>query len=149
MDGAATATWPRRTFLAVGLGAAGALVLSSSPAGALAGGSAPAGRPATLKAAPTGLRRREWSGLVGRTVTVAGAGGRARMAVVDVSDIAGAPAGHDGCFQVTLRAQDRVAVASGVSQVGRPGAAPVSLFVSPIDRGVRARHFQIVVNNPS
>lgn len=134
MDASRTPRWPRRTFLAAAAGTAAVAVLPSGPAAALARAST-----------PSALRRAGWTDLVGRRATV----DDTPMVVVEVSDLPGAPPGHDTRFAVLLRAPDRGPVPSGLCTVARPDAGRTQLHVSPVDRGARRRWAQIVINNPS
>lgn len=138
----ASAGWSRRTVLVLSASVAGAAVL----AGPL--GSATVGAAATGGQAVTGLRREHWTSLVGKKVAVDGPAGRVRLMVAGVEDVSGAPAGDAGSFAVELRT-DRGAAVAGLCPVTIPGRGVTTLLLSAVDRGVRHRSSQIVVNNPA
>lgn len=142
----ASTSWSRRGLLVVSASAAGAALL----AGPLGSAASAATAPGTTAAnrATTGLRREHWTPLVGKKVVVDTAAGRVKATVVDVEDIAGAPPEDPGRFSVELRAPGAKAV-SGLCPVTIPGRGVATLLVSAVDRGVRHRSSQIIVNNPT
>ncbi|HEU5149660.1 MAG TPA: hypothetical protein VFU19_04140 [Iamia sp.] len=135
----ASTTWSRRTTLVMAAATVGAAALAAAPG--VAGG-------ATARAtAPLGLRRADWTPLVGRRVAVDGPGGRVRALVVGVEDLRGAAPGDARCFSVELRT-DRGPAVHGLCPITIPGRGVTTLLVSAVDRGVRHRSSQIVVNSP-
>ena len=141
----ASTTWSRRSLLAVSAGAAGAAIVAG-PLGSIAGAAASAR--AGASPASTGLRRDHWTPLVGKKVAVDGPAGRVRATVVGVEDLRGAPAGDAARFAVELRTDRGVAVA-GLCPVTIPGRGVTTLLLTAVDRGIRHRSTQIVVNNPA
>jgi hypothetical protein len=140
----ASTSWSRRNVLVLTAAAAGAAVVAG-PLGSAAAGAA---APASTGQARTGLRRDHWTPLVGKKVTVDGPSGRVRATVAGVEDLRWAPAGDAGCFAVELRT-DRGPALAGVCPVTIPGRGVTTLLLSAVDRGVRHRSSQIVVNNPT
>lgn len=141
----ASTTWSRRSLLAVSASAAGAAIVAG-PLGTIAGAAAPAR--AVGGQAQTGLRRDHWTPLVGKKVTVDSPAGRVRVTVAGVEDLRGAPAGDAARFAVELRT-DRGAAVAGLCPVTIPGRGVATLLLTAVDRGVRHRWTQIVVNNPA
>lgn len=131
----------RRDVLVLSASAAAGMALLVGPLGSSALAAAPGRAPA-----PTGLRRDHWTPLVGRKVAVDGPSGRVRATVVGVEDLKGAPAGDPQRFAVELRATKRQHIA-GLCPVTIPGRGVATLLVSDVDRGIRHRSAQIIVNN--
>lgn len=142
----ASTSWSRRSVLVLSASAAGAAVLAGPLGSAAVGAAAPAR--ATGGRAVTGLRRDHWTPLVGKKVAVGGPMGRVRVTVAGVEDLRGAPAGDAGCFAVELRT-DRSKAIAGLCPVTIPGRGVTTLLLSAVDRGVKHRSSQIVVNNPA
>lgn len=138
---ATTTSWSRRGVLVAAGAAAGAAVLSG-PLGSVASA-------ATTGRGTVGLRRSHWTALVGQQVTVATSSGRVKALVVEVEDIKGAPAGDERRFSVELRIDRGRPAIGGVNPITLPGRGVASLFASAVDRGVRHRSFQVIVNNIS
>jgi hypothetical protein len=132
----------RRRVLALAAAGAGAAVMAS-PLGQAA--SAAATTPRGGAAGAVGLRREHWTPLVGKKVTVDGPAGRVRTTVIGVEDLRGAPAGDAGRFAVELRT-DRGAAVAGLCPITIPGRGVTTLLLSAVDRGIRYRSSQIVVN---
>jgi len=142
----ASTNWSRRSVLVLSASAAGAAVFAGPLGSAAAGAAAPA--EATGTQAVTGLRRDHWTPLVGKKVAVDGPAGRERFTVARVEDLRGAPAGDACCFAVELRTDRNQAVA-GLCPVTIPGRGVATLLLSAVDRGVKHRSSQIVVNSPA
>ena len=83
----------------------------------------------------------------GQQMTSASAG-RVRATVAGIEDLRGAPAGDPAAFAVELRTTGRSAL-SGLCPVTIPGRGVATLLLTAVDRGVRHRSTQIVVNSPS
>lgn len=130
----------RRGVMALGA-SAGAAALLAGPLGSVAGAAAPATSRSAV-AAITGLRRDHWTGLVGRTVSIAGQA----VTVVRVDDLIGAPRGDAKRFSVELRTARAKPNVGGTTPVVIPGRGTATLLVTPIDRGARYRAYQIVVS---
>lgn len=140
----ASTSWSRRSMLVLSASAAGAALVAGplgSPAGAVT-------TKATTARALTGLRRDHWTPLVGKTVAVDTASGRVRATVAGVEDLRGAPAGDARAFAVELRTARGTAI-SGLCPVTIPGRGVATLLLTAVDRGLRHRSTQIVVNNPT
>lgn len=131
----------RRGVLALGAAAAGAVVLTG-PLGSVAG-AATAGATGRAVTATTGLRREHWTGLVGRTVTIAGQA----VTVVRVEDLRGGVRGDAKRFSVELRTARSKPSVGGTNPVVIPGRGTATLLITPIDRGARYRTYQIVVSS--
>lgn len=95
-------------------------------------------------AASGGFLRATWKPLVGRTFVLEHDGSRRKAVLASVEDLRGAPRGAAQRFSVVFRAEHELP--EGIVTVRRPGFRSVSLFVSPVDRGVTAQHRQAVVN---
>ncbi len=117
------------------LGAGAAALLSASVGWALP---AEAASPARL------YRRSRFVPLVGRSWRLVADDGRCRVTLLEVSDLAGAPHGHEGQFRLTFRASRR-GPAQGSYRLVRAGFTDTPMFLVPAD-GDR-RTYQAVVNN--
>lgn len=135
---AASPQWSRRNVLVVGA-AAGALALAG-PLGSVAAAAGTGG-------GTVGLRRDHWTPLIGTKVGVDAPEGRVWVDVVDVEDLIGAPAGAMGCFAVELRTRKGRAV-DGLLPFTLPRRGVATLRVTAVDRGIRHRSSQIIVNRP-
>ncbi len=125
----------RRAFMASGAAAVAAgLVVAQGP-------TAFASVARTLTS-PAPLGRSRFVPLVNKVFSVAGS--RTRLTLVEVDDILGAPAGAENQFSLIFQATD-ASLPSAIATLKGQGAA-VSLYVSPVDRGVTHHFYQAVVN---
>jgi hypothetical protein len=141
----ASTGWSRRSVLVLAASSAGAMALAG-PLSSVA--SATTTAPGSTASALTGLRRDHWTPLVGKTVAVDTPEGRVRVTVAEVEDLRSAPEGDPVRFAVELRT-DRSRAIAGLYPITIPGRGVTTLLISAVDRGVRPRSSQIVVNNPA
>jgi hypothetical protein len=120
-------------------------VLGSALAGsalALAGGW---GSSAEARAARSGLARSTWARQRGRRFTMSLGGTSAAVTLVSVDDLSGASSGAPGRFSLVFRTAT-LDVPDGIARLRRRRFPAADLFVTQVDRGVEARHYQAVVN---
>jgi hypothetical protein len=123
----------------------GALRLGiAAPAAALIGGLA---GPAAAAVRRSPYRRETWRLHRGRTFTMTSAGVTSRVELTSINDLRGGVPGHAHQFSLTFRARSRAA-ADGVVTLRRRGLGRVTLFVTRVDRGITATHYQAVINRP-
>jgi hypothetical protein len=143
----ASTSWSRRSVLVLTGAAAGAAALTG-PFGSAASAARATGTGATGSSTGLpGLRRDHWTPLVGKRVVVDGPTGRVRALVAGVEDLRSAPAADARRFAVELRT-DRGQALNGLSTVTLPGRGVTTLLLTAVERSVRHRSSQIVVNNP-
>jgi hypothetical protein len=121
------------------------LIGSASPVAMILGGGwvAPA-----AAAARSAYDRATWTPLVGSTFTMSSATSSQPVVLAAVENVAGAPSGAAQRFSLVFRSASGPLVDQVVS-LQRRGFAGASLFVSSVDRGISAHHYQAVVNRTS
>jgi hypothetical protein len=140
----ASTSWSRRSVLVLAAAGAGTVALSGPLGSAAAAVASPTDR--SSEGAP-GLRREHWTALVGTRVVVDTRTGRVRARVIGVEDLRSAPAGHADAFAVELRIDRGQADIAGLNPITIPGRGVTTLSISGVDRGIRFRPYQLVVNN--
>lgn len=134
----------RRTFLRAGVTVAA--VVSTT---AVLSGEAFAATP-VLQQRRLPLTRSAFAALVGSRVRMMAAGEVATVRVASVEDIKPKTAvGDENRFSVLFRAPRGTDVESGMHRFLTSGGESVELFVAPVDRGVKARYYQAVINRPA
>jgi hypothetical protein len=133
----------------VGAGAAVGAAALLSPLGSSIAGAATTTSTGRAPVRGPGLDRAHWTALIGKRVAVGGPTGTTRATVVAVEDLRGAPAGDAGRFAVELRTDRGKPGIAGLRPITIPGRGVATLLVSAVDRGVRHRSFEIVVNTTS
>jgi len=91
--------------------------------------------------------RATWTPYAGATFTMSSAGASRTVVLASVDDLAGSGSGAAGCFSLVFQAA--APAPAGVVTLRRKGFADTTLFVSAVDRGVSAHHYQAIVNRPS
>jgi hypothetical protein len=127
-------TLDRRTFL--GSAALVATAILAGPATAVAA------TPAHAKQAVK-LPRSMFEPLIGQTASASGAGRQARIRLVTLRDLAGAPAGSQASF--LLQFSSATALPDGLYTLRHPIIGSRQLFLCGVDRGP-ARRYEAVVN---
>lgn len=139
----------RRTFLrtATLVATVAALpVLALEPSAVAAPGRRP-GRIPLGTAHPT-LTRSAFTPHLHATFRLSGATGTYDATLVEISDLAGASVpGDELRFSLLFRVPRQATARHGVHRVHRPGFGALDLFIGPVDRGVRARCYEAVVNH--
>ncbi|GAA1925137.1 DUF6916 family protein [Nocardioides marmoribigeumensis] len=103
------------------------------------------GLAAPAEAAASPYSRSTWSPHVGKTFALSWKGGTATAVLVAIGDLTGAPAGAVTRFSLDLRVASG-GTPTGATTLSRNGFGSVSLFLSPVDRGVTDIHALAVVN---
>jgi len=99
---------------------------------------------------PGKLSRIHFARFVGSTMRMTGGGHSRKVVLAAVDDIAAAPARDPNRFAVLFRTRrSSAAMPQGVYRFRHSTFGSVDLFVVPVDRGVRARYYQAVINRPS
>jgi hypothetical protein len=128
----------RRAFVRAGV-AAGSLVVVPG-AWARSSGSGPAARAAARRT----LVRSHFTPLVGARVRLTGGGENVRAVLTHVADLASD--GGEDQFALLFKLPRRARFGEGIRTVHHRGIGRVDLFVSPVDRGVRGRYYEAVIN---
>jgi hypothetical protein len=93
------------------------------------------------------LKRSRFTPLVGAQLRMTGGGVDARVVLAEVSDLSPVLRPHDpDRFSLLFRVPRGHHVSPGIRTFHHPHLGRVALFVSPVDRGIKARHFEAVVN---
>lgn len=110
----------------------------------------PMSLPGLAAAAPrVALKRSTFEPLVGRTFEMAGDGVVHRAILAEVNDVLPASArGDENRFSLVFHAARNARVGEGIKQFRHRELGTVSLFAAPIDRGVKARRLEAVINRP-
>jgi hypothetical protein len=125
----------RRGFL----GSGGALMLLATSPSAWARSAMAAGR--------KGLHRSRFESLVGAHVRMTGPGGDLRVVLSEVGDLIPKLEANDpNRFALLFTAARDHRPSSGIHTFTHHELGQVSLFVSPVDRGVHGLHYEAVIN---
>ena len=144
-----TKRYTRRAFLAT-TGAAGVatvLARTGTAFGAARGAATGRGSAATVKsgmAAVASLTRSNLAPLVGSKFRMANGASTQAVVLESVADLSAGRS--DGRFSMVFRGAKSTAWEQGTYLVSHRGLGTASLLVVPVDRGVRARRYQIIVN---
>jgi hypothetical protein len=131
----------RRSLLQTGATAGSAVLLGLRP-----------WAPATAAAAgPKYLRRSVYTGLVASEFAARTGGPIAALRLVAVDDVAGALhqprlAGSEDAFLLRFAGPLGAPLESDVAQFDHPGLGSFELFVSPVDRPGRERHYEALID---
>jgi hypothetical protein len=131
----AKGTFPRRTFLRVGAAVA---ALSTMPL-SLARAAAAATRPRIIRSTFTPLR--------GSTFCVTGEGEHFNVVLAEINDLGpSSRTGDEDRFSLVFEGPADHPRIEGIRTLSNSKIGDVSLFIAPIDRGVRAFRLQSVIN---
>jgi hypothetical protein len=125
----------RRAFLS---GGAAAALLAATPVAVLSGLAAPLRDP---------LVRDRFEPLHGSTLRMTGPGTDINVVLAEISDLRPASRPNDPKrFSLLFRAPHGKPRVSGMRTFQHADLGKVDLFVSPVDRGLEATHFEAIVN---
>jgi hypothetical protein len=132
-------TISRRGFLVVG--AATVAAVAVLPLMTAEGASA-----ATLAKVPATLTRSTFTPLVGSSFRMVGTGGTSVTVVLSaVNDLIGSPAGSENRFSLLFDGSTKSTQPQATYSFRNSRLAKVSLFAVPIDRGISAQHYQVII----
>jgi hypothetical protein len=125
----------RRAFMRTG----GALALLAAAPAAWAR--------SAVGASNTGLTRARFTPLVGSTIGMTGAGDNLQVVLSEVADLLPVLRVDDpDRFALLFTATRGDPPTPGIRTFTHPELGEVALFVSPVDRGVNALHYEAVIN---
>jgi hypothetical protein len=125
-----------------GLGRRRFLIGAAGVGGAVALGPTRLASAGSLPAPPAQLTRSVFAPTVGKYYWIQGT--FKRLTLVEIGDLPGAPAGAEGQFSLLFSAP--TAITGGVLSLTNLTLGTISLFVSPIDRGLANNFYEAVVN---
>jgi hypothetical protein len=105
--------------------------------------------PARAFAQATGSRliRHRFTPLVGESFRMTGGGHNIKVVLTKVGDLTPVLRAHDpNRFALLFRIPDGRQPTPGIRSFRHPAVGTVDLFVSPVDRGAKALHYEAVIN---
>ncbi len=147
-----TTRYSRRAFLAATGAAGAATVLAGAnrafgaTGGAARTGAMGAAGSAAVNRAVAALRRSAFAPLVGSKFRLLKGAASQPLVLEHVAALPGAGASSEGQFSLLLRGNRSTAWEQGTYDLHHRAIGTVRLLVVPVDRGVRARRYQIIVN---
>jgi hypothetical protein len=91
------------------------------------------------------LVRSHFKPLVGAKLRMTGGGNHVTVVLAEVKDLAPAGSSADQ-FALLFKVPRRQRVSEGIRTLHHSAFGQVDLFISPVDRGVKARYFEAVIN---
>ena len=93
------------------------------------------------------LGRSRFAPLLGTTLTMSGAGERVDVVLAEINDLRpSARAGDEHRFSLVFRAPAGHVRSGGIRTFSHEALGEVTMFVAPIDRGVRSLRYEAVIN---
>lgn len=96
---------------------------------------------------PRAWARSRFTAFRGATFRMTGAGDDVRVVLAEISDLRPAVRPDDeDRFSLMFVAPGSHSAADGIRKFSRPGFGEINLFVSPVGRSAKVRHYQAIIN---